>query len=789
MKQNRHVILGEDVAANEQDQPQDESPTQSMGEAAYRTLADNSPDVIIRYDSECRRVYVNAAFERMVGVPRRDAVNQLAGSTNWRADFSLEEYRRRLRQVIETGENDEFMSTWLNADGSVTHYTMQLIAEKNDAGQITGVLAVGRNVHDLRQAEQELRILSEHSPDIICHFDRNYRYLYLSKSVERITGISADELLGKSLGEVMLRYSSSPRESAIERVRAGVTRAFETGDTVEDELEIPFESGCRVVNLRFVPEVDAFGRILSVLTISRDITEKWQAQRDLAHANAAILEVLDSIADDFVALDRNFNFTYVNHRAAQTLDQSRESLVGRCLLDIYPAMRGSTSHQIMLRAMNEGVGDTFESFFPDQNRWFQVHVYPKESGITVYSRDITKQKVATQERESLESQLRQAQKMDALGNLAGGIAHDFNNMLGTILGNVELALEDVAPNSAAKESLLQIRSAGRRARDLTQQILLFGRRQATQRGLTQMAPLLEECGQLLRTMLPPTVSLEYSAAPNAPSVLADRSQILQMLVNIATNAVQAIQDRRGKIEIRLERAIVSQDDARLDPEILPGDYAVICVRDTGIGMSPEVVERIFEPFFTTKPSGEGTGLGLSVAHGIILAHNGVIKVDSKMGEGTSFHIYLPAADIQTSATAISNLAERPSTGQGQRILCIDDDDSMVFLLHRMLQRRGYAVYGYTDADQAIAALRAAPSDFDALVTDYNMPGTSGLDVVRAAKEIRPDLPIALSSGYITEELKVRALAAGVKQLIDKPTDVETYCVAIERLFEKSSSVS
>ncbi|MEQ1515578.1 MAG: ATP-binding protein [Usitatibacteraceae bacterium] len=391
---------------------------------------------------------------------------------------------------------------------------------------------------------------------------------------------------------------------------------------------------------------------------------------------------------------------------------------------------------------------------------------------------------------SLESQLRESQKMEAIGTLAGGIAHDFNNILATILGNAELAREDVSANPQAMESLGEIKKAGTRARDLVQQILSFSRRQPTERAQVALAPVIEESIRLLRATLPARLTLEVHCDPTVPAVLADVTQIQQVVINLATNAMQAMHGGPGRIDIRLDTvmldAVLAQTHSALRAMHAqsPGRAVRLTVRDNGRGMDAATVGRIFEPFFTTKAVDEGTGLGLSVVHGIVRGHEGAIVVESELGRGSTFTIYLPSAPADSAAAvpeSAATTAAVPSRDAGRHILYLDDDESLVFLVKRLLERRGYRVSGFTEQREALDALRVDPASFDLVVTDYNMPGMSGLDVAREVRAVRSDVPVAIASGFIDESLRAQACGAGVRELIFKANAVEEFCETFVRL--------
>jgi signal transduction histidine kinase/ActR/RegA family two-component response regulator len=414
-----------------------------------------------------------------------------------------------------------------------------------------------------------------------------------------------------------------------------------------------------------------------------------------------------------------------------------------------------------------------------------------DSLVTLF--DITELKQAEKRRISLEGQLRESQKMQAIGTLAGGIAHDFNNIIAVVLGNVQLLLADAASDPRVHTSLEEIRKAGRRARDLVQQILSFSRRQVVELKPTSLLPVMAECEQMLRAILPARVELEVHCDPQTPAAIADANQVQQIVINLATNAMQAMQGRPGHVHIGLDAPLIDaqwvQEHPMADSWLDPGLTRVVrlTVRDDGHGMDLQTRSRIFEPFFTTKSTGEGTGLGLSVVHGIVQTHKGAIDVQSSPGQGTDFTIYLPTADgahdLAPPGHVPTAAVERADVGAGRRILYIDDDEALAFLVRRLLTRRGFKVNCQTDPMAAVRMLRSDPQAFDLVVTDYNMPGMSGIDVVHEVRRISPDLLVAVISGFIDEELRSLASKADVQQLIFKASAVEDLCDVIVRILE------
>ncbi len=385
-------------------------------------------------------------------------------------------------------------------------------------------------------------------------------------------------------------------------------------------------------------------------------------------------------------------------------------------------------------------------------------------------------------RRALEENVRQSQKMEAVGQLAGGVAHDFNNILSAILGNVWLAQSDLPAGHPALESLSEIQRAGDRAKDLIRQILAFSRRQTRERRVLGLGTVIGETVNLLRATLPAGVELVTSIASDAPNVLADATQLHQILLNLGTNAWHALDGNAGRIEIKLESAMLDATACQ-STGVKPGRFACLSVTDSGRGMDAATIAQIFEPFFTTKDVGKGTGLGLSVVHGLVQDHDGAITVQSQPGAGTTFRVYLPAVD-----SAASELAEPQmpfQQGHGEHILYLDDEESLVHLATRMIERLGYRITGFTRPAAALAAFRENPDRFDLFITDLNMPGSSGLSVAVEVLKLRPNMPVVLTSGHITDELRQQALHLGVRRVLYKPNTLAEFSEEISQLLAES----
>jgi PAS domain S-box-containing protein len=379
-----------------------------------------------------------------------------------------------------------------------------------------------------------------------------------------------------------------------------------------------------------------------------------------------------------------------------------------------------------------------------------------------------------------EAQLR-TQKMEALGTLAGGIAHDFNNILLSISGNAKLAVDDLRsalPQAhSVQGNLAEISRASVRAADLVRRILTFSRQQETQREVLQLRPLIEDALRLLRPTLPTTIDIR-TAYDETGSVATDSIQIHQVVMNLVTNAAHAIGERQGAIDITLQAVTIDAGNARDFDELAAGPYACLTIRDNGMGVDSDIIDRIFDPFFTTKPVGQGTGLGLAVVHGIVKAHGGAITINSESGKGTTFSLYFPVAAVQPNK--VEQQAVLQLRGKGEHVLYVDDEEALVFLISRVLERLGYRVTGCVDPEQALKELRADPRSFDVVVTDLSMRGMNGFELTDAVRGIRADLPVLLTSGYLRLEDREMAQQAGIREMILKPNTVEELGLAIDR---------
>jgi signal transduction histidine kinase/ActR/RegA family two-component response regulator len=393
---------------------------------------------------------------------------------------------------------------------------------------------------------------------------------------------------------------------------------------------------------------------------------------------------------------------------------------------------------------------------------------------------IHERKTSERERQRLEGQLRQAQKLEAIGTLAGGIAHDFNNILGAILGHGELARSDAEPGSALARHLDGVMSAGQRAKALVERILAFSRSGMGERVPVHVQSVVTEALDLLLPSLPRGITLTRALEAGDTAVIGDATQIHQVVMNLCTNAMQAMQDG-GTLAVALVLRRAATGLALATGKLPAGDYLCLSVQDEGQGIEPEVLDRIFDPFFTTKGVGVGTGLGLSLVHGIVTDLGGGVEVTSILGTGTTFTVWLPWSG---RAAALALADDRVPRGNGERILLVDDEVALVHLGEEMLAALGYEAAGYTSSTEALSALSAEPERFDAVLTDETMPQLSGTQMALQIRKIRPRIPILLMSGYVGPNIAALARQANVDDLLPKPLVARDIAKALARAFAK-----
>lgn len=509
-----------------------------------------------------------------------------------------------------------------------------------------------------------------------------------------------------------------------------------------------------------------------------DITERERSERERRHLAKAI----EHAAEAIVVSDLEGTIEYVNPAFETMTGYTPEEAVGQSTdivkSDAYDDQEirrsveeGNVWRGLIKRRRKDGVlyeADTTVSLVRDASG--------RARSVVSISRDVTHEV-------ELEAQLRQAQKLEALGTLAGGIAHDFNNILGAMIGFTELAMEELPQECNAASDLREVLSASGRAKDLIEQILTFTRQTETEQKPIRPDAIIKEALRLLRSSIPSSIDIVQNIDSNSATILADPSQLHQVVINICTNAYQAMMPERGTLTVELKPFEIDAVAVERSPQLREGRYLKLTIRDTGCGMDAETLERIFDPFFTTKEEGEGTGLGLSTVHGIVHSMGGTITVDSEPGEGATFDVYLPR---------VEKLAEKPATadgyvplGQGEHILVVEDEEALRNVVRRQLEGLGYRVSTCALAVEAVEVFRKSCNAFDLILTDYTMPTMNGIELAHELSRIRPDMPIILATGFGEASVSAKAKDAGIRRLLKKPLHTDELGIVVRAVLDES----
>ncbi len=417
--------------------------------------------------------------------------------------------------------------------------------------------------------------------------------------------------------------------------------------------------------------------------------------------------------------------------------------------------------------------------------WLIITAVKDEQGATSHYvgmfQDITARKKAEEEKAKLQTQLYQAQKMEAIGTLAGGIAHDFNNILSVILGYSEMAKEDAPLGTKYQEDLAKVYTAANRAKDLVKQILAFSRQAQVERIPLKIQPLIREGMKIIRALIPSTISITQEVDPESGTILADPTQMYQILINLCTNAQHAMEATGGVLAVSCKTTFIDKDDKKMLLHVKPGEYVELMVTDTGSGIDPHIIGKIFDPYFTTKDSGKGTGMGLAIIHGIMKECGGTITVESRKGKGSVFHVFFPVVNEAVECERV-----RPENFQQgkERILFIDDEELLAEMGQDMLERLGYHVTVRHNSIEALTTFQNTPHEFDLVITDQTMPDMTGVDLARRMLQIRPDIPIILCTGYSNLIDENSAKAIGIREFTLKPVTKELLAQLIRNVLDK-----
>ncbi len=749
-------------------------------------VAETAPGAIcsflLRPDGSCCFPYCNPTIEQIYSIP----VETLTRDASGIFELVHSEDLAKLRESIENSAKS--LAVWTcefrvlhPQKGEIWVEGRAMPQRQADGGVLWhGILqdTTGRRLIEekARGGEARLSAIIHSALSGVITVDEQQNIILFNPAAEQMFGCTEAEALGRPMDQFIPQRYRTAHQHHIRRFgaaeiagrkmgqREGIFGLRRNGD------EFPVEAS--------ISHVEFSGKRMFTV-ILRDVTEEKKAEEELKQ-QASLLDLAPVMVRDM-----DSHIVLWSRGAEKIYGYTKEEALGRnsheLLQTEFPVPLWMIDRLLRTSGVWEGElrHHTRDGGLVHVASQWVLHRDAHGTPIRVLevSADIT----AWRHAEELQTR---SQKLEALGTLAGGIAHDFNNILLAINGNAQLALADVSPGNLAEQSISEILKAGARASDLVKRILGFSRPQEQKKQVLKLQPVIEEALKLTRATLPARIRFETTFAADVPPARVDPGQLHQVIVNLATNAAHAIGEKNGKIEIRLDTANVNAEDRHTAGTLEAGRYLRLYVSDDGCGMDRATLNRIFDPFFTTKKQGEGTGLGLSVVHGIVTSHGGAIAVTSQPGEGTAFHIYFPIA-----TEAVDVIGEAPkelAQSRGERIMYVDDEEALVFLATRMLERRGYRVSGFIDAVSALQEFREHPDEFDVVVSDLSMPRMSGFELTEEIHRTRADIPVVLTSGYLQADDQEKAEGLGIRETIQKPATAEKLAGVLQRILSEQA---
>lgn len=546
-----------------------------------------------------------------------------------------------------------------------------------------------------------------------------------------------------------------------------------------DEMELMAETFNAMVK-----EIRHYSEDLNAKVFQLETTES-----ELKKTNSQLTAVLEGTTDAVFIKDLEGRYLLANTGTCRALGKSLEEILGKDDSELFPENSVKVINDVDQEVISTGKTrlseERLETAYGDSYWMSNKSPYRNRDGkiigIIGISRNITQLKMDHKEKEELTAQLEQAHKMEAIGTLAGGIAHDFNNILAAIIGYTEIVQDELDKSSPEKGYTDEILKATQRARLLVKQILTFSRKSDQVKMPIKLDQILNEVLKLLRATIPTTIEIKTNLLLENAVIMAEATQIHQVIMNVCTNASQAIEDDKGWIEIGLDTVDLEQVDIPKEPDYKSGPYVKFWVKDNGIGISPDIIKRVFDPYFTTKGVGKGSGMGLAVVHGIVKSHNGYISVDSRKGSGTCVSIYFPKMDREDQT--VEQIAAQSVSGTA-RILFVDDEPDILKVSGKRLERLGYTVTTFSNSVKAFEIFKTNPDQFDVLITDQTMPHLTGAELAEKIMKIRPDMPVILCTGYSAKLNKESAKRIGIRKFLFKPVESSTLTRAIQEVVKK-----
>ena len=766
-------------------------------EGKYRNILENMDDIYLETDLKGNYIFFNDSLCRVLGYSREELQN-----INYRLIGPPERVQyiyKALNEIYVTGREKNFAEYKLIArDGSTIYLDMSVSLLRSSTGEPVGFKAFGRDITEkvkarrkIEESERRLRLITDNIADVIWTMDFNMHFTYISPSIIRVAGFTPEEVINTPVKAIVPpdHYEQFKQLLADELAREE-KRPFstESGVTI---YEIPFlhkDGSPRWAEINVAFNRDENGRAFEIVGVARDVTKRKRAEEALQESEKLYRMIVENVNDIVWTVGLDLHFTYVSPAHVRLTGFTTEEIVSMTLPDLVTA----ESFELAAKTLAEELAleTSGQPFNPNRYRILELEVLRKDGShvwveitaifnrdpdgrpteIIAVGRDITERKKVAEERDKLEKQLAQAQKMETIGRLAGGVAHDFNNMLSVILGYVDLAKLHVAPKHFILKDIAEIEKAAIRSRDITRQLLAFSRQQIIEPKVIDINEMIARVQKALIRLIGEDIELEVIRGENLGMVKFDPSQMEQILINLAVNARDAMPDG-GKLMMETEN--VALDDCYCDNHagFTPGRYVRLSVSDNGVGMDQETLQHIYEPFFTTKETGKGTGLGLATIYGIVQQNNSFINVYSEPGHGTTFNIYIPHT---TEERDVKEKSEREPAAQGTgNVLLVEDDPMVLEITKRMLESLGYVVVVAKNAlDAASLCEESSCESIDLVITDVVMPSMSGKELRNRLTEIRPGIKVLFISGYTADAIARHGILDEGVHFLQKPFNLK-----------------
>ncbi len=800
-----------DIIANYISQKRNEAARQES-EERFRAIFESAPDSIFIKDRFLAYTSINPAMEKLFRLSQNDLIG-LTDEELYGPEIGAKTQEEDLRVLNGEIINNEIT---LPVGKSMQTFSVVKAPMYDHNGEIVGICGIARDVTERKRATETRNVMYEISDAVSQTKDLREFFRSVQTSLGRVIDTKnfyialynaendtltlpyhideKDKFTEIPAGKTMTAYVIRTKKSLLVTEEEIKTLAEKkeieiVGALPKVWLGVPLMSGSQVIGVLAVQNYQnksAFSRehVDFLEFVSGQIAaaiERKKAEEDRIRLATA----MQYTADGIVVTDENAKILYVNPAYEKITGYSAEELIGKNPKILKSGRHNKAFYQNLWNTLI--AGEIWKGMFT--NRKKSGAEYQEEATISpifdengkiinfvAVKRDVTEQL-------NMQTRLRQAEKMEAIGTLAGGIAHDFNNIIAAIIGYAELSIDD-AESDRLKRNLEQILKASRRAKDLVQQILAFSRRSDEKRRPLQINPIIKEAMKLMRATIPATIEIRTNISSKDSYILGDPTQIHQLMMNLCTNAAHAMREKGGLLEVNVRDVEMDKDSVQQYQELKPGPYVKIMVRDTGTGIDPQIIDRIFEPYFTTKGVGDGAGMGLALVHSIVKSYRGEIVVYSEKGKGTTFNIFLP----RIQAPVKQEREKKKDLPRGtEKILFVDDEKNIVNVGSQILRRLGYQVAVATSAQSALEIFEKNPDEFDLIITDQTMPRMNGDELARKILAIKPEIPIILCTGYSEVVSKEKAKQMGIAEFLMKPLFSGDLAGVVRRVLDGSKN--